>query len=134
MGAKDAPRCVNVAETAHFSPDARVNEEIMATGTMVTRMNCYEPGQVTPMHLHPGEDEIIYVVEGNGHIAFQEREDLPFKTGDLLCLPGDQFHSIVAGPDQRTVVIYFMKPDYSSVRPTDVDAAQAGTSLPGERA
>jgi quercetin dioxygenase-like cupin family protein len=86
------------------------------------------------MHLHPGEDEIIYVVEGNGHIAFQEREDLPFKTGDLLCLPGDQFHSIVAGPDKRTVVIYFMKPDYSSVRPTDVDAAQAGTSLPGERA
>lgn len=133
MGAKDAPRCVNITEAAHFSPDMRVNEEVMATPTLVTRMNCYEPGQVTPMHLHPGEDEIIYVVEGSGHIAFQEGDDLPFKTGDLLCLPGDQFHSIVAGPDERTVVIYFMKPDYSSVRPADTDAAQARTSLPGER-
>lgn len=133
MGAKDTPRCVNIAEAAHFSSDARVNEEVMATGTMVTRMNCYEPGQVTPMHLHPGEDEIIYVVEGSGHIAFRDRDDLPFKSGDLLCLPGDQFHSIVAGPDRRTVVIYFMTPDYSSVRPPEVDAAEARTRIPGER-
>ena len=133
MGATDAPRCVNIAEAAHFSPDMRVNEEVMATPTMVTRMNCYEPGQVTPMHLHPGEDEIIYVVDGGGHIAFPERDDLPFRKGDLLCLPGDQFHSIVAGPDTRTVVIYFMKPDYASVRPAETDTAQAKTRLPGER-
>jgi len=103
MGAKDTPRCVNIAEAAHFSPDMRVNEEVMATPTLVTRMNCYEPGQVTPMHLHPGEDEIIYVVEGNGHFAFQDRENLPFRAGDLVCLPGDQFHSIVAGPDGKIV-------------------------------
>lgn len=133
MGAKDDPRCVNVAKAATFSPDARTNREIMATGTMVTRMNCYEPGQVTPMHMHPGEDEIIYIVEGEGAIAFQDRDDLPFKAGDLLCLPGDQFHSIVAGKAGRTVLIYFMTPDYASVRPQDVEAAQARTSLPGER-
>jgi quercetin dioxygenase-like cupin family protein len=134
MGAKDTPRCVNVAKAATFSPDARVNREIMATETMVTRMNCYEPGQVTPMHMHPGEDEVIYIVEGAGAIAFQDREDLPFKAGDLLCLPGDQFHSIVAGPDGRTVLIYFMTPEYESVRPAKPDAAMAGTHLPGERA
>jgi len=133
MGAKAAPRCVNVAKAATFSSDARVNREIMATDTMVTRMNCYEPGQVTPMHMHPGEDEVIYIVEGGGAIAFQDREDLPFKAGDLLCLPGDQFHSIVAGPDGRTVLIYFMTPDYASVRPSEIDAVQARTSLPGER-
>ena len=133
MGATDAPRCLNVTEAATFSPDARVNREIMATDTLVTRMNCYEPGQVTPMHLHPGEDEIIYIVEGSGAIAFQDREDLPFKAGDLLCLPGDQFHSIVAGPDGRTVLIYFMSPDYQSVRPAKTDSVQARTGLPGER-
>ena len=87
---------LHAAKAATFSSDARVNREIMATDTMVTRMNCYEPGQVTPMHMHPGEDEVIYIVEGGGAIAFQDREDLPFKAGDLLCLPGDQFHSIVA--------------------------------------
>lgn len=133
MGATDDPRCVNVAEAATFSADARVNREIMATDTLVTRMNCYEPGQVTPMHMHPGEDEMIYIVEGEGAIAFQDRENLPFKTGDLLCLPGDQFHSIVAGRKGRTVLIYFMSPEYRSVRPAKTDAAQARTLLPGER-
>ena len=134
MGAKDAARCVNVAEAAHFSPDARINEELMATSTMVTRMNCYEPGQVTPMHMHPGEDEILYIVEGRGTVTFQGRPDLPFKAGDLVCLPGDQFHQIVAGPDGRTVLIYFMTPDYASVRPGDRPGDPAITRLPGERA
>ena len=46
MGATDAPRCLNVTEAATFSPDARVNREIMATDTLVTRMNCYEPGSI----------------------------------------------------------------------------------------
>lgn len=134
MGANDAARCVNVKEAAQFSPDARVNKALMATASLVTRMNCYEPGQVTPMHLHPGEDEILYIVEGQGKVTFRDREDLPFEAGDLVCLPADQFHQIEAGPEGRTVLIYFMKPDYASVRPDDCSAAQAATPLPGERA
>lgn len=136
MGAKDAARCVNVSAAAKFSPDARVNEELMATSTMVTRMNCYEPGQITPMHLHPGEDELIYIVEGQGKMTFRDPDlkDLPFQAGDLVCLPGDQFHQIEAGTEGRTVLIYFMTPDYSSVRPDGPDAAQAATRLPGEKA
>jgi len=135
MSAKDAARCVNVAEAANFSPDARVNQELMTTGTLVTRMNCYEPGQVTPMHLHPGEDEILYIVEGQGTVTFKDKDlkDLPFKAGDLVCLPADQFHQIEAGPDSRTVLIYFMKPDYASIRPDDHAAERAATRLPGER-
>lgn len=136
MSAKDTARCVNVAEAANFSPDARVNQELMATGSLVTRMNCYEPGQVTPMHMHPDEDEILYIVEGRGTVAFKDKDlkDLPFKAGDLVCLPADQFHQIEAGPDDRTVLIYFMKPDYASVRPDDRAGDQDTTRLPGERA
>jgi len=133
MGANDAARCVNVAEAANFSQDARVNQELMATNYLVTRMNCYEPGQVTPMHMHPDEDEILYIVEGQGKVTFQERDDMPIKAGDLLCLPADQFHQIVAGPDNRMVLIYFMKPDYASVRPADRAADPAIKRLPGEK-
>lgn len=134
MSANETARVVNVAEVANFSPDARVNQELMATDTLATRMNCYEPGQVTPMHMHPGEDEILYVVEGQGVVTFKEATDVPVKAGDLICLPKDQFHQINAGPDGRMVLIYFMKPDYSSVRPDDRAPAQASTALPGERA
>lgn len=134
MSANESARCVNVAEAANFSPDARVNQEIMATRDLVTRMNCYEPGQVTPMHMHPDEDEILYIVEGRGTVTFEGRDDLPIKAGDLVCLPSDQYHQIVAGPDGRMVLIYFMKPDYKSVRPAARAAHPAIQRLPGERA
>ena len=133
MTAKKAARTVHLAEAMRFSPEARTNQEIMATDTMVVRMNCYEPGQVTPMHLHPDEDEIIYVVEGAGKFIFKDADDLPFRAGDLVCLPSDQFHQIEAGPEGRTVVIYFMTPDYQSVRPADREAHPAIKALHGER-
>jgi quercetin dioxygenase-like cupin family protein len=133
MSANDTARTVNVAKAAHFSPDARINEEIMATAGMVVRMNCYEPGQVTPMHMHPEEDEILYIVEGRGTVTFEGSDALAVKAGDLVCLPSDQFHQIVAGPDGRMVLIYFMKPDYKSVRPAARAEHPAIQRLPGER-
>lgn len=133
MGANDAARSVNVAAAAHFLPDARVNEELMATAGLVVRMNCYEAGQVTPMHMHPEEDEILYIVEGKGTVAFEGRADLPVRAGDLVCLPADQFHRIVAGPDGRMVLIYFMTPEYRSIRPEASTGHPAVTRLPGER-
>jgi len=133
MSGNRTARVVNIAKAAKFSPDARVNQELMATPTLVTRMNCYEPGQVTPMHMHPHEDEILYVVEGEGVVTFKDSADVPVKRGDLICLPADQYHQINAGPDERMVLIYFMTPDYESVRPDDRAAEQASTALPGER-
>jgi len=133
MSANDIARTVNVAKAAHFSPDARINEQIMATPGLVVRMNCYEPGQVTPMHMHPDEDEILYIVEGRGTVTFEGGTDLAVKAGDLVCLPSDQFHQIVAEPDGRMVLIYFMKPDYKSVRPAARAAHPAIQRLPGER-
>lgn len=132
MSVKNAAHCVSVPETAQFSPEARVNRELMTTKSLVARMNCYEPGQVTPMHMHPGEDEILYIVEGEGKVTFKDSDDLLFKAGDLVCLPANQFHQIEAGQDNRTVLVYFMKPDYRSVRPDDGDTDQALTRLPGE--
>ena len=76
---KKAARAVRLTEAMRFSPEARTNQEIMATDTMVVRMNCYEPGQVTPMHLHPDEDEVIFVVEGRSKFTFKDVDDLPFK-------------------------------------------------------
>lgn len=133
MAADDNAYTVNVDEAAAFSSTARVNQELMATGDAVVHLNCYEPGQVTPMHKHPHEDEVLYIVEGAGVIRFEEREDLPFKAGDLVCLPGDQFHSIHAGPDGRTKLIYFMKPGYKSVRRTGPQPFPEIKRLPGER-
>ena len=126
-------RTVHLAELQQFSPDARVNQEVMVAANLVTRMNCYEPGQVTPMHMHPDEDETLYIVEGHGRVTFQDRDDLPIKAGDLVFLPAAQFHQIVANDSDRMVLVYFMTPEYRTVRPDDSVAYTSVGQLHGER-
>ena len=96
-------------------------------------MNCYEPGQITPMHMHPDEEEVMIVIEGNGELLFKEHDNLPIKQGDLIHLPSDQYHAIRAADDSRMVLVYFMKPGYNSLRPDQPIEDPTLTKLPGER-
>ena len=132
MHAIEDATTINLADITKFSSDARVNQEVLSTDRLMVRMNCYEPGQVTPMHMHPEEDEVMYIVEGEGIVTFKDRGDLPVKVGELVCLPSDQYHQITAGREGRMVLIYFMTPEYGSVRPEDRSEVTAVKRLPGE--
>ena len=96
-------------------------------------MNCYEPGQVTPFHVHPNDDEVIYCVEGRGAITFEVLPKVPMVPGSLVSLPAGLPHGIEAAADSRMVVIYTTNAGYTSVRP-ETRAGEAGIPLPGERA
>ena len=105
----------------------------MATGGTVVHLDCYEPGQVMPMHKYPEEDAVLYIVGGAGFIRFETEDDLPFKAGDLVCLPSEQYHSINARPDGRMRLLSFMKPGYKSVRRPGPQPLPEIKRLPGER-
>ena len=105
----------------------------MATGGTVVHLDCYEPGQVTPMHKNPEEDAVLFIVGGAGFIRFETKDGLPFKAGDLVCLPSEQYHSINARPDGRMRLLYFMKPGYKSVRRPGPQPLAEIKRLPGER-
>ena len=105
----------------------------MATGGTVVHLDCYEPGQVMPMHKYPEEDAVLYIVGGAGFIHFETKDDLPFKAGDLVCLPSEQYHSINTRPDGRMRLLYFMKPGYKSVRRPGPQPLPEIKRLPGER-
>jgi len=116
-----------------YSREARVNQPLIESRDLVTRMNCYEPGQVTPFHVHPDDDEVIFCVEGRGAITFEGRDDVPLAPGSLVSLPAGLPHGIAAAADSRLVVIYTTNAGYTSVRPEGV-RADAAIPLPGERA
>lgn len=107
---------LNINDLKRYSPKARVNQPLIDSKDFVSRMNCYEPGQVTPFHVHPNDDEIIFCVEGRGAITFEDREPVPIMPGTLISLPAGLPHGIEAGKDGRMVVIYTAKAGYSSVR------------------
>lgn len=133
MSANGIVQALNINDLKRYSPEARVNQPLLDSKDLVTRMNCYEPGQVTPMHTHPNDDEVIFCVEGRGAITFEHRDPVPIAPGSLVSLPAGLSHGIAAAADSRMVVIYTTNAGYTSVRPQG-RAAEAAIALPGERA
>jgi quercetin dioxygenase-like cupin family protein len=123
---------LNINDLKKFSPEARVNQALLGSKDLHTRMNCYEPGQLTPFHVHPNDDEVIFCVEGRGAITFSDRPDVPILPGSLVSLPAGLPHGIAAAADSRMVVIYAARTGYTSQR-AENRWAEAGIPLPGER-
>jgi len=132
MTAKGIVQALNINALKRYSPEARVNQPLLDSNDLVTRMNCYEPGQITPLHIHPDDDEVVFCVEGRGAITFEDRDDVPISPGSLVSLPAGLAHRIEAATDSRMVVIYTTNAGYTSVRPNP-QSADAAISLPGER-
>lgn len=125
-------QAVNINDLKRYAPEARVNQPLLDSKDLVTRMNCYEPGQITPLHIHPDHDEVVFCVEGRGAVTFEARDDVPMVPGSLVSLPAGLAHRIEAAPDSRLVVIYTTSAGYTSVRPR-VESGDTGVPLPGER-
>jgi quercetin dioxygenase-like cupin family protein len=125
-------QALNINDLKRYSSEARVNQPLLSSKDLVTRMNCYEPGQVTPFHVHPNDDEVIFCVEGRGAITFEGREDIALEPGSLVSLPAGLPHGIAAAADSRMVVIYTTNAGYTSTRPNP-HGADASIPLHGER-
>jgi quercetin dioxygenase-like cupin family protein len=123
---------VNINELKRFSPEARTNQPVVSSKDLTTRMNCYEPGQITPLHLHPDDDEVVFCIEGRGALTFLDRDDVPLVPGTVACLPAGLAHRIEAAPDSRMVVVYWANARYTSIRPAS-EAGEASVRLPGEQ-
>ena len=132
MPTQGVVQSVNINDLKRYAPEARVNQPLLDSKDLVTRMNCYEPGQITPLHIHPDHDEVVFCVEGRGAVTFEEREDVPMAPGSLVSLPAGLAHRIEAAPDSRLVVIYTTSAGYTSVRPHR-EAGDTGARLPGEQ-
>ena len=132
MSATGTVQWVNINSLKKYSPEARVNQPVLTSKDFVTRMNCYEPGQVTPFHVHPNDDELIICVEGRGAVTFAERPAVPIEPGSVISLPAGLPHGIQAAADSRMVVIYTSNAGYTSERP-ESRPDEVSIPIPGER-
>jgi quercetin dioxygenase-like cupin family protein len=125
-------QALNINDLKRYSPEARVNQPVLASKDVVTRMNCYEAGQVTPFHVHPVDDEVVFCVEGRGAVTFEDRDAVPLTPGAIVNLPAGLAHGIEAAADSRMVVLYWASARYTSVRVERADGS-GSIPLPGEQ-
>jgi quercetin dioxygenase-like cupin family protein len=54
----------------------------------------FQPHQAAPWHMHPGAQEIFYVVEGNVMAEVEGREATMIAAGGVALIPADVPHSV----------------------------------------
>jgi quercetin dioxygenase-like cupin family protein len=125
-------QAVNINDVKRYAPEGRVNQPLLSSKDLITRLNCYEPGQITPLHMHPDDDEVVFCVEGRGAVTFEERDPVPLLPGVVVSLPAGLAHRLVAAPDSRMVLVYTARAGYTSVRPHP-ETGTTSVRLPGEQ-
>lgn len=117
-----------------YDAKLRVRKPILKVPTLVSEIVCYEPGQATPSHFHPVQDEIWVVLEGYGEITVGE-EHLAVEPTSMIFIPAGIRHGLVASADSRLVLLFIKSPGITEAASlaTSNALAQAGATLPGSK-
>ena len=88
-----------------FAPDKRVRKKLFKTDQLWSEIACYEPGQSTPMHMHPKEEEAIFVLEGTAHMAIDGQEAV-VPAGSIVRFPSNVMHDVRNLGVERCVIMF----------------------------
>ena len=99
-----------ILDNIEYSQERYVRKSVMQSQGIVCDFVCFEPGQRARFHRHIGQDEIFYVVEGNGVITFQDRDDIPVKPGSVVFTPAGGIHGVETNDNDRLVLMLIKGP------------------------
>jgi quercetin dioxygenase-like cupin family protein len=102
-------KVMNVNEVKEFSTEKRIRKKLLGSEKLAAEFVCYEPGQSTPQHPHPRQDELFYIVEGRGTFIIDDKE-VPVEETSLILVPARVKHGISADKNSRLVVMFIKAP------------------------
>lgn len=88
-----------------FAPDKRVRKMLFKTEQLWSEIACYEPGQSTPMHQHPREEEAIFVLEGTANMSIDGQE-VVLPAGSIVQFPNKVLHDVRNLGRERCVIMF----------------------------
>ena len=105
------PRATGVAQVfdlhalKDFAPDKRVRKMLFKTDQLWSEIACYEPGQSTPMHHHPREEEAIFVLQGTATMSVGG-EEYVVPAGAVIKFPANVPHDVRNLANERCVIMF----------------------------
>jgi quercetin dioxygenase-like cupin family protein len=88
-----------------FAGEKRVRRMLFKTDQLWSEIACYEPGQSTPMHMHPREEEAIFVLEGTATISVAGEEHV-VRAGSIIKFPANVQHDVRNLGTERCVIMF----------------------------
>ena len=89
-----------------FARDTRVRKMLFKTDQLWSEIACYEPGQSTVMHMHPKEEEAIFVLEGTATMSIDGQE-VVVPAGSVVKFPNKVMHDVRNLGAERCVIMFF---------------------------
>jgi quercetin dioxygenase-like cupin family protein len=86
---------VDLKAAEEFSPAHHIHKSLTSTPHADISIACWEPGQISPIHSHPGADEIYHVVEGEG-VFDDGRTKRRLGRGETVIFPAGEVHQVQA--------------------------------------
>jgi quercetin dioxygenase-like cupin family protein len=99
----------NLIDLADFHDRRRVRKAVYLTEKLNVEILCYKPGQSTPEHTHPSQDEFFYTVKGSGTITV-EGQDTEVKEGDTVYVWQDEKHTFENTSDEDWILLFVKGP------------------------
>jgi quercetin dioxygenase-like cupin family protein len=106
METHDQPQ--RLSEHARFSAAKMTKIDCFRSERLLVGLNCFEPGQAQPVHIHPGADKFYFVVSGKARFTLGDRT-VDARAGDLVVAPAAVPHG-VAQALERTVLLVAIAP------------------------
>ena len=82
---------VDLKGAKEFSPDHHIHKTLTETDRCAVSIACWEAGQTSPIHNHPGADEIYHVLEGEG-LFRNGRTERRLGPGGTVLFPAGEVH------------------------------------------
>jgi quercetin dioxygenase-like cupin family protein len=98
----------DAAADAAFQPGKAVKTDLFRGDRLFVGLNCFEPGQAQPVHVHGGADKFYYVVSGRARITVGE-ETREVGAGAVVWAPADLPHGVDRALE-RTVLLVGIAP------------------------
>jgi quercetin dioxygenase-like cupin family protein len=98
-----------LADLAQFSREKMGKVDIARGETLFAGLNCFEPGQEHAAHVHPGQDKLYLVLEGEAEIQVGD-EKAAVSAGAVAFAPSGVLHSIRNTGPGRLIVMAVLAP------------------------
>ncbi|MCH7938621.1 MAG: cupin domain-containing protein [Candidatus Marinimicrobia bacterium] len=99
----------NIDEIKEFSEKGFLKRRIWQTENLQCNIYTFKPKGVNPIHRHPGSDEVVFCMEGEGEIVMEdERETIRAK--DAVLIPVNKAHGFVNTGNKRMIIVVLQCP------------------------
>ncbi len=105
VAATSVARVFDLHALKAFAPDKRVRKMLFKTDQLWSEIACYEPGQSTAMHMHPREEEAIFVLQGTANLNIGG-EEVVLGAGSIAQFPNQVLHDVRNLGTERCVIMF----------------------------